>query len=60
MLGEGEGGCLFDEMSNLGDPAERLHMDVQTGLNSHGRRDVARTAQPDEEYAMRIMAEPEA
>jgi hypothetical protein len=42
--GEGEGGCLFDEMSNLGEPTERLLMDVQTGLNSHGWRGVARTA----------------
>jgi hypothetical protein len=46
VSGEGEGGCLFDEISNLGEPAERLHMDVQTGMNSHGRRGVARTARP--------------
>jgi hypothetical protein len=46
MSSEGEVGCLFDEIGNLVEPTERLHMDVQAGLTSHGWRGVARTARP--------------
>jgi hypothetical protein len=28
---EGEGGCLFDEIQDLVEPTERLHMEVQAG-----------------------------
>jgi hypothetical protein len=30
-LPEGEGGCLFDEISNLVEPTERLPRDGQAG-----------------------------
>src|ERR1700728_4184241 len=30
-VGKGEVGCLFDEIQNLVEPAERLHTDVQGG-----------------------------
>ena len=39
---------FFDEIQNLVEPAERPHMEVRTGLISHGRRGVARTARPTE------------
>lgn len=35
--GRVEDGCLFDEISNLVEPTERLHMDVQAGPQ-RGRR----------------------
>jgi hypothetical protein len=38
--------AFFDEIQNLVEPAERPHMEVRTGLISHGRRGVARTARP--------------
>jgi len=38
----GEGGCLFDEMSNLVEPTERLAMDGRAGLNSQEWRDARR------------------
>ena len=50
LSSKGEVACLFDEIGNLVDPTERLHMDVQAGLTSHGWRGVARTARPDGEY----------
>jgi hypothetical protein len=28
---KGEGGCLFDEIQDLVEPTERLHMDVRAG-----------------------------
>jgi hypothetical protein len=40
---------FFDEMQNLVEPPKRPHTEVRTGLISHGRRGVARTARPDEE-----------
>jgi hypothetical protein len=46
MSGEGKGGCLFDEIQNLVEPAERPVMDDQAGSTSHGWRDEARTARP--------------
>jgi hypothetical protein len=30
--GEGEGGCVFDEIGNLVEPTERPHVDVRAGL----------------------------
>jgi hypothetical protein len=30
---EGEGGCIFDEIDNLVEPAERPHMDVRAGAD---------------------------
>jgi hypothetical protein len=50
MPGEGEDGCLFDEVQNLVEPDERPVMDDRAGLPSHGWRDVVRMARPDEEY----------
>jgi hypothetical protein len=63
---EGEIGCLFDEIQNLVEPIERLHMDVQAGPQRGRSRSVAvgvapmtrrcrasagaRTARPDGEY----------
>jgi hypothetical protein len=47
---EGESGCLFDEISNLDEPIERPGKEARAGSTSHGRRDDARTARPDEEY----------
>ena len=44
--GEGELGCLFDQISNLVEPSQRPHMEVRTRLVSHGRHDVARIARP--------------
>ena len=48
--GMGEGGCLFDEISNLVEPTERRYRDVPAGRSEAGCRSVAaRTARPDEE-----------
>jgi TonB family protein len=57
--GEGKVGCLFDEIGNLVEPTERLHMDVQAGLNSHGWRGVARTARLDGEHRSPVSARKE-
>jgi hypothetical protein len=38
VIWEGEGGCLFDEIGNLVDPTERLHMDGQDEPKRSGRR----------------------
>jgi hypothetical protein len=36
MRAMGEGGCLFDEISNLVEPTERRHTEVPAGLISQG------------------------
>jgi hypothetical protein len=46
--GEGEIGCLFDEISNL-EPIERPATEGWAGWISHGRRDVCPNGPADEE-----------
>ena len=43
--GDGEAGCLFDEIQNLVGPDEQPVTDDRAGLPSHGWRDV--TERPD-------------
>jgi hypothetical protein len=40
--GEGEVGCVFDEISNLVEPTERPPTEGRAGQTSHGRRGAAR------------------
>ena len=46
---EGEDGRFFNATKCRVEPCERPHTAVRTGLASHGRRGVARTARPDGE-----------
>jgi hypothetical protein len=42
----GEGGCIFDEIGNLVEPTERLHMDVQAGPQRSRMRRVSGANSP--------------
>jgi len=58
---EGEVGCLFDEIQNLVEPTERLHMDVQAGPQ-RGRMPErrGRARAPDSPVPGESMGEPHA